>query len=141
MLALLLAIFILGIVAGLRTFTAPAVLWLMRHYGVWAIVLGVLAILEYAGDLYPAAPARTRGFGLIARLVSGAFVGWAMAVPAGGAAALGAIVGAIGALTGAYGGLALRRAAAAAIGAVPAALLEDAVAIGLAVLVVGRTFA
>lgn len=141
MLPVLLAIFFLGIVAGLRTFTAPAVLWLMRHGGVWALVLGVLALLEYVADLYPKAPARTNLTGLIARLVSGAFVGWALAAAVGSSVAAGAIVGAIGAAAGAYAGLAIRLKAIATIGAVPAAILEDAVAIGLAVLVISRTAA
>ena len=42
----------------------------------------------------------------------------------------------LGALAGAYGGLALRRRAIGAIGSVPAALLEDAVAIAGAVAIV-----
>ncbi|HEY5426634.1 MAG TPA: hypothetical protein VIJ77_08805 [Candidatus Tumulicola sp.] len=135
MLALLLAIFLLGIAAGLRTFTAPAVLWLVRHDGIWAIVLTLMAVLEYAGDLHPKAPPRTGALGLVARFASGAFVGWAIAAPAGAAAA-GAIAGIAGAAAGAFGGLAFRRAAIVAIGRVPAALLEDAVAIGLAVFAV-----
>jgi uncharacterized membrane protein len=136
MLPLLLAIFVLGFVAGLRTFTAPAVLWLMRHFGIWAIVLAALAVAEYVGDLYPKTPARTSAFGLIARIVSGAFVGWAMATSTGGSGMLGAIVGVVGALAGAYGGLAIRLKAIAAIGEISAALLEDVVAIVLAVLAV-----
>jgi uncharacterized membrane protein len=137
MLPLLLAIFVLGFVAGLRTFTAPAVLWLMRHGGVWAIVLAVLAVVEYVGDLYPKTPARTGAFGLVARIVSGAFVGWSMATSAGSSGTTGAIVGIVGALAGAYGGLGIRLKAIAAIGGIPAGLLEDVVAIALAVVAVG----
>jgi uncharacterized membrane protein len=136
--ALLLAILLLGVAAGMRTFTAPAVLWLMRHGGVWAIVLALLAVLEYAGDLQPKAPDRTSAFGLVARLASGAFVGWAIAAPTQTPGVAGAIVGMGGALIGAYGGVALRRRAVAAIGAIPAALLEDVAAIALAVLAVAR---
>ncbi len=51
---------------------------------------------------------------------------------------MGAIAGIIGALLGTYGGHAARLAAISAIGALPAAILEDAVAIGLAFIIVTR---
>ncbi len=136
-----LAIFLLGIAAGLRAFTAPAVLWIARHGGLWAIVFGILAVLEYAGDLYPRTPARTKAPGLVARIASGAFVGWSLAVTSGTSGAAGALVALAGVGVGAYGGLAVRMMAIAAVGAVPAAILEDVVAIALAVFAVGRTMA
>ena len=132
-----LAIFALGIVAGLRAFTAPAVLLLMRHTGFWAVLLAVLALLEYAGDLYPKAPNRTSPPGLIARVASGAFVGWYVAVASGAPGIAGALIAIAGAVAGAYGGLALRRRAIETIGAVPSAIAEDVVAIVLAVVAVG----
>jgi uncharacterized membrane protein len=132
----LLATFLLGFVAGLRTLTAPAVLLLVRHRSPVAYVLGVLAVLEYAGDLHPNAPARTQAVGLGARIVSGAFCGGAIAVMSHVSVLLGALLGAAGAVAGAYVGLAARSRAIAAIGRVPAALLEDAVAIVGAVLIV-----
>lgn len=132
----LLVAFLLGCVAGLRTLTAPAVLWLVRHRSPAAYLLGVLAVLEYAGDLSPRAPARTQAFGLGARLLSGAFCGGAVALPSGVSLFLGALVGALGAIVGAYVGLAARTRAIRLIGRVPAALLEDAVAIVGAVLIV-----
>lgn len=131
------AALLLGVVAGLRTVTAPAVLWLIRHRGPAAYVLGVLALGELAGDLHPGAPARTRATGLIARIVSGAFCGWAVTTAAGASIAAGVVLGIAGALCGAYGGLAVRTRAIATIGAVPAALIEDAVAIIAAIVVVG----
>jgi uncharacterized membrane protein len=130
------AAFLLGLIAGLRTFTAPAVLWLIRHRTPAAYVLGALALAEYAGDLHPNAPPRTKAVGLVARLFSGAFCGWAVTSSAGGSVALGAAVGALGALVGAYLGLAARMRAVGFIGRVPAALTEDAVAILGAVAVV-----
>ncbi len=129
-----LAALLLGMVAGLRTFTAPAVLALMRHRSLWAYILALAALAEYAADLYPKAPARTGIPGLTARIVSGAACGWVVA--AGASPWLGAALGVLGALAGAYGGLALRRRAIGAIGSVPAALLEDAVAIAGAVAIV-----
>jgi uncharacterized membrane protein len=135
MLMLILAAFLLGVVAGLRTFTAPAVFWIVRHGGVWAIVLAVLAVVEYAGDLLPKAPARTGAVGLTARILSGAFCGWQIS-----GSAIGAVAGAAGAVAGAYGGLALRVKAIAVIGAIPSGILEDLVAIGAAALIVTRAW-
>jgi uncharacterized membrane protein len=122
------AAFLLGLIAGLRTFTAPAVLWLIRHRTPAAYILCVLALAEYAGDLYPSAPPRTKAAGLVARLFSGAFCGWAVTSSAGGSV-LGGVVGAFGAVIGAYLGLAARTRAVGLVGRVPAALAEDAVAI------------
>jgi uncharacterized membrane protein len=127
---------LLGIVAGLRTFTAPAVLWMVRHRSAVAYLLAALAFLELAGDLHPKAPPRTGAAGLIARLASGGFCGWAITAPAGGSVVLGVVLGLVGALIGAYGGLAVRERAIDLIGRVPAALVEDAVAVVGAALVV-----
>ncbi len=130
------AALLLGVISGLRTFTAVAALWLLRHTGPVAYGLGVVALLEYCGDLYPNAPPRTGATGLIARLLAGGFCGWAVTAAAGSSPIAGAALGACGALIGAYGGLAARRRAIVLAGAVPAALLEDAVAIAGAVLIV-----
>jgi uncharacterized membrane protein len=134
----LLLAFVFGLVAGLRTFTAPAVFWLIRHAGPWAYGLAVLALLEYAADLHPKAPPRTSTTGLSARFISGAFVGWMTGLSFGGSAIAGAIAGAIGAVIGAYGGLAIRLRATAAIGNVPAGLIEDVVTIAASVAIVSR---
>jgi uncharacterized membrane protein len=131
-----LAAFLLGIVAGLRVFTAPAVLWLIRHPGPLAYGLGVVALLEYAGDLSPRAPSRTAPTSLIARLLSGGFCGWALSVAGGGGVVLCVVLGMCGALVGAYGGLAVRLKLMSLLGSVPAALLEDVVAIAAAVAIV-----
>ena len=134
----LLLAFVLGLVVGLRTFTAPAVLWLMRHPGPWGIGLCALALIEVTLDLHPKAPPRTSTIGLLARVVSGAFVGWTIALTAARSPIAGAIAGAIGAVIGAYGGLAIRLRLSAALGNVPAGLLEDVVAILAAVAIVSR---
>ncbi|MGA3038038.1 MAG: hypothetical protein ABSE64_11220 [Vulcanimicrobiaceae bacterium] len=134
--ALFLALAI-GFVSGLRTFTSLAAIFLERG-GVWGYVLGVCAIGEYVADAMPWIPSRTAPPSLIVRSVSGAIAGWFIAGMHDGNATLGAIAGIIGALIGAFGGRAARAAAIAAIGALPAALLEDVVAIGLAFLIVTR---
>ncbi|HEY6325134.1 MAG TPA: hypothetical protein VIW73_01280 [Candidatus Cybelea sp.] len=133
---LLLAAFLLGCVAGLRTFTAPAVLWLMRHTSVLAYLLGVAALAEYFGDLLPNVPARTSVGLLVARIASGAFCAWGLTWSGGGSTIAATLAGALGAIAGAYGGKALRMRAIALIGRVPAALAEDLVAIVGAILVV-----
>lgn len=135
MLALL---FLLGVVSGLRTFTGPAVLWVMRHGGLWAYVLSAAALFEYFYDLHPKAPPRTCASNLIARVLSGAFVGWWGALAAGISAPLGAIAGGVGAVVGAYGSVAVRRRAITAMGNVASGLLEDIVAIVAAAAIVAR---
>jgi uncharacterized membrane protein len=131
----LLVAFMLGVACGLRTFTGPAVLFLMRGISVISLALGVAALVEYAFDMHPKAPPRTALPSPIVRMLSGAFVGWTIA---GDAYVAGAIAGLAGAAVGLYGGLPLRLAAIARIGAIPAALLGDAAAIGLAVFAVTR---
>jgi uncharacterized membrane protein len=133
----LLGAFGLGFVAGLRAFTAPAALAFSR--GPILTAIGVLAALfEYVMDLLPSTPSRTDPRSLVVRIVSGGFCGWVIAAAWGGSAIAGAVAGVAGALAGAYGGHAARLAAIARIGAVPAALVEDVVAVGLAVLIVTR---
>ncbi len=130
------AAFLLGVVAGLRTFTPPAALWLLRRRGALALALSAAALLEYAGDLYPKAPPRTAAGALAARLFSGASCGWLAASSGSVAPAAGAVFGGAGALTGAYGGLAVRMRMVALLGPVPAAILEDLVAIAGALTIV-----
>ena len=132
----LLAAFLLGIIAGLRSLTAPAVLLLIRHRSVVAYLLGVLAIIEYVVDLLPNTPARTGVVGLGARMLSGAFCGGWLAASEHASLFLGVLLGALGAVAGAYVGLAARTGAIRVIGRVPAALLEDVLAIVGAILIV-----
>jgi uncharacterized membrane protein len=127
----------LGIVSGLRTFTSPAALLLVRG-GIWGIVAAVAACGEYVLDVTPNAPSRTHAVGISARVVSGALVGWVIATTHGGAGVLGVVAGVAGALIGTYGGHAARVAAIVRIGDYPAALAEDLVAIGLAAFIVTR---
>lgn len=131
-------VFLLGIICGLRTFTAPAVLWIMRFGGPWAYVLSAAALFEYYYDVQPKAPPRTSASNVLARLVSGAFVGWFAAVATGVSPGSAAITGAVGALAGTYGGYAVRRRCIAAVGNVASGLLEDVVAIAVAVAIVAR---
>ncbi|HEY0384330.1 MAG TPA: hypothetical protein VGC72_19240 [Candidatus Elarobacter sp.] len=135
--SLLLALGI-GFVSGLRALTSLAALALARGVSIWGIVLAVGAAGEYVADASPKIPSRTALPSIVVRPVSGAVAGWLISSWHGGSPIGGAIAGAIGALLGTYGGHAARVAAIAKIGALPAALAEDLVAIGLAVLLVTR---
>lgn len=134
----LLPAFLLGVVSGLRNFTGPAVLWIMRHGGPWAYVLSAAALFEYYADVQPKTPPRTVAPSLVVRFVSGAFVGWWAAVAGGVSPELGAIAGGVGAIAGTYASLAVRRRAIAAMGVVVSGVLEDIVAIAAAVAIVAR---
>ena len=128
----------IGIVSGLRAFTSLAALALSRGIGLWGIVLGVAAIGEDVADASPKIPSRTAFPSIVIRPLSGAIAGWFITAWHGGPPIAGAVVGAIGALIGTYGGHAARAAAIVKIGAIPAAVAEDAVAIALAAVLVTR---
>lgn len=135
---------LIGVVAGLRAMTAPAVVawgaWLgwLPLAGTWAgfmghwiavLVFTALAIVELIGDQLPSTPSRKVPVQFGTRLVSGAFTG-AVLGATGGATIGGLIAGVIGAAIGTYGGADIRGRLAAAFGKDrPAALIEDAVAI------------
>jgi uncharacterized membrane protein len=127
----------LGFVSGLRMFTAPAAVLLVRSLP-WGIALTIAAIVEYVLDVLPSTPSRTETRGLVGRIISGAFVGWVIATMHGGAGIAGAIAGIVGAMIGTFGGHAARVAAIARIGTYPAAFAEDIIAIGLAAIIVTR---
>jgi uncharacterized membrane protein len=133
----LLLAFGIGFVSGLRAFTSLAALMLVRG-GLPGIVLAVAAVGEYIADATPKIPSRTALPSIVVRPVSGAIAGWLIAAPHGGSPVVGAVAGAIGAFAGTYGGHAVRVAAITKIGAIPAAIAEDLVAIALAALIVTR---
>jgi uncharacterized membrane protein len=154
MLAYLLALSI-GIVAGLRAMTAPAAVSWAAHLGWLPLsgtplaflgfqwtpwIVGVMAFGELITDQLPTTPSRKVPIQFGTRILSGAVSGAAIGT-VGGSLAIGAILGAIGAVIGTLGGSAARSWLAAKFGSDrPAALIEDAVAIGAALLIV-RAFA
>jgi uncharacterized membrane protein len=149
-LVLLLALLI-GVVAGLRAFTAPAVLaWAaMLHWinldGTWAswmghwvtvAILTVLAVAELISDKMPTLPSRKTAPQFLVRLAAGAFSGAVLGTAWGYRwGSLGA--GLIGAVLGTLGGYAARTRLVAANGGRdrPVAVGEDlfAAAFGIAV--------
>jgi uncharacterized membrane protein len=122
--------FLLGLSSGLRTFTAPAVLFIFLNNHVAGTILAVLALAEYVGDQLPKAPPRTSPPSLAFRIASGAVVGWfSFPMPH----VVGSLIAIVGVLIGAFGGLRVRLWAMKHIGGVAAGLIEDVIAIVLAV--------
>jgi uncharacterized membrane protein len=142
---------LIGVVAGLRTMTAPTAVSWAAHLGwldlrdTWLAFLGyawtpwimsALAIAELVADQLPSTPSRTVPMQFGARVVSGALSGAAVGAAAGSVGG-GLVAGIVGAVAGTLGGHALRARLAAAFGSDrPAAFIEDAAAIGGALLVV-----
>lgn len=141
---------LIGVVAGLRTFTAPTAVSWAAHLGwlhlgdssldfmgyAWTPgILTLLALVEFAVDQLPSTPSRTvpMQFGprIVAAGLSGATIG-----ASGGALVVGGIAGVLGAAIGTYGGHAVRmRLADRFRKDMPAAFIEDAVAIAAAVVI------
>ena len=142
---------LIGIIAGLRTLTAPAAVawgaWLgwMPLAGTWAGFMGhwiavaiftVLALAELVADQLPSTPSRKVAPQFGARIVSGAFcgavIGTTTGIVFGGMAA-----GVIGAILGTLGGAEARARLTKFFGQdQPAAFIEDAVAIAGALWIV-----
>ena len=140
---------LIGVVAGLRAMTAPAAVawaaylgrldlggtWLAFFGNVWVRwILTALALVELVTDQLPSTPSRTVPVQFGARILTGALSGAAVGA-AGGSWAGGLLGGAVGAVVGTLGGRAFRAKLAAAFGSDrPAAFIEDAVAVGGALL-------
>jgi uncharacterized membrane protein len=151
----LLLAFAIGIIAGLRSLTAPAVVAWAAHRG-WLNLQGtslsfmasmaavatftILAVLELVTDQLPSTPARTKPPGLIARVLLGGLSGAAVALAGRQSAALGCALGAVGGVVGAFAGYRVRTGLVRAL-KVPdfvIAVLEDLVAVAGALLIVTR---
>jgi uncharacterized membrane protein len=135
---------LIGIIAGLRAMTAPAAVswaaylgWLPLA-GTWASFMGhwiavaiftLAALAELVADQLPSTPSRKVPQQFGARILSGALCG-AVIGATGGALLIGLVAGVIGGVIGTYGGAEVRARLAGAFGQdLPAALIEDAVAI------------
>jgi uncharacterized membrane protein len=149
MIVYVLALFI-GVVAGLRAMAAPAIVswaaylgwldlsrsWLGFLANGWVRwILTLLALVELVTDQFPSTPSRTVPVQFGARIATGALSGAAVGA-ASGAMMGGLLAGIAGAVIGTIGGRALRARLASAFGSDrPAAFIEDAVAIGGALLI------
>jgi len=146
--------FLIGVVAGLRSMTAPAaVSWAARlgwlHLeNTWLAFLGatitpyilsLLAIGEFIADKLPKTPSRKSAGPFAGRILTGALCGAALGAPS--QALLGGLVaGILGAVAGTLGGYEARVRAVKAIGGrdLPIALIEDVIAICASLLIVSR---
>jgi uncharacterized membrane protein len=143
----------IGIVAGLRALTAPALVSWAAHLGwlhlegtplsfmgstVAVVIFTLAAVGEYVTDQLPSTPARTVPMQFIARLLMGALSGACICVSAGQSLLVGAVLGAVGAVIGTYGGYHARKALVNGLKVkdILIAIPEDLIAIGLAYFVV-----
>ncbi len=146
--------FLIGVIAGLRSLIAPAVVsWAARlgwlhventwlaflGFAATPYILSVLAIGELIADKLPNTPSRKAPPGFITRILTGGLSGAALGA-SGGSWIAGLILGAIGAIAGTFGGYEFRSRLVKATGGkdLPIALLEDVIAIGGAFLIVSR---
>ncbi|MDM9624593.1 DUF4126 domain-containing protein [Rhizobium sp. S152] len=148
---LLFLAFLIGIIAGLRAMTAPAaVAWgaslgwfdvsstplafMGYRWTPWVFTL--FALVELITDQLPSTPSRKVPMQFSARVIMGGLSGGVIGA-SGGSLLAGLVAGVIGAVAGTFGGAAARGRMAAAFGSDrPAALIEDAVAIIAALLIV-----
>jgi uncharacterized membrane protein len=145
----------IGIVAGLRSLTAPAAVSWAAHLGwlslrgspFWFMgstaavaILSILAVIEHVADKLPRTPNRTRVGSLIERMLMGGLAGACLSVSARQPILAGAVLGGIGAVIGAFAGYEIRRRLVSALKVkdIVVAIPEDLVAIGLAYLLVSQ---
>ncbi|MDR3372456.1 MAG: DUF4126 domain-containing protein [Ancalomicrobiaceae bacterium] len=148
---ILLAAFLIGIIAGLRAMTAPAAVAWAASLGWFNVsqsalafmgyrwtpwIFTLLALAELVTDQLPSTPSRKVPMQFGGRIATGALAGATIGA-AGGMLLVGLVVGVIGAVIGTLGGAATRaRLAAAFERDLPAALVEDIAAVGGALLIV-----
>jgi uncharacterized membrane protein len=144
---LLLALaFGIGVIAGLRALTAPAVVAWAAHLH-WINLLGthlafmgtiaavaiftLAAVGEIVNDKLPKTPPRTATPSLIIRIVMGAFAAATLSAGIGGSLWIGALLGGVGAVVGTFGGYYVRTGIVKALHSPDfvIALVEDAVAV------------
>ncbi|WP_158750289.1 DUF4126 family protein [Acidobacterium sp. S8] len=143
---------LIGIIAGLRAMTAPAVVSWAAGLGLIHLdgtplhflahpvtrwIFTVAAFGELVNDKLPKTPSRKAPPSFIARIVMGALAGAAIGASQQSLVG-GLIAGAIGAVIGTLGGATFRGMLAKAFGGkdLPAALIEDAIAIIGGILIV-----
>jgi uncharacterized membrane protein len=137
----------IGVIAGLRSMTAPAaVSWMAHlrsvdlrgsHLGFMGstaamAILTVLAVAELVADKLPKTPNRTAPGPLVARILLGALSGATLCAGRGGSTGAGAILGGLGGFVGTFGGYQVRTRTVKRfhVSDFVIALLEDAVAVG-----------
>ena len=145
----------IGFVAGLRSFTAPAVVAWAAHLG-WlnlqdsrlafmgstaaVTILSLLALGELFADKVPGVPRRTSIGPLLARIGTGALSGACLGVAANQSLLPACVLGGVGGVVGAFVGYEVRRQLVTQrhFKDFVVAVVEDLTAIGLACLLVFR---
>jgi uncharacterized membrane protein len=154
---LYLGCFSIGIIAGLRSLTAPALVSWAAHLG-WldlsgswlsflgsraaAIILSLLALGELVADKLPKTPKRTNLGPLVFRMITGGFSSMALCASAHQPPVIGTMLGVLGSIAGAFAGYEIRHRLVEAF-EVPdfgVAAAEDIVAIGGGLLIVSQMF-
>jgi uncharacterized membrane protein len=145
----------IGIVAGLRSLLAPAVVAWAAHFDLLILhasplafmgsraavaIFSIFAIGELIADKLPTTPKRTALAPLLARILLGALSGASLCVAAGRSLLAGAFLGGIGSVIGAFVGYEIRRRVVnnLHIKDIFVAVCEDVVAIALACFFVSR---
>jgi uncharacterized membrane protein len=144
----------IGVVAGLRALTAPAVLaWAVNHRLVRlgsspfaTIISGAaskritdFAVSELIADKLPFTPSRLNAAPLASRIVSGAICGATIYGVVKRPLTEGAVLGGLGAIAGAFAGYHARKRLSRDMPDLGVAVLEDAFAIGGGVLITALT--
>jgi uncharacterized membrane protein len=147
----------IGIVAGMRSLTALAVVCWALHLG-WldisgsrlaflgstlaCVVVSVLALVELVNDKLPKTPNRTAAMPFAARILTGVLSALIIFTSARQSVALGAILGVVGGVVGTYGGCNIRRFLVKHKGLpdLVVALAEDVIAVGGGFLLVSHLF-
>ena len=136
----------IGVIAGLRALTAPAVVAWAAHLhwinlqGTHLAFVGTIvavaiftlaAIGEIVNDKLPKTPPRTATPSLIIRIVMGALAAATLSAGIGGSLWIGALLGGVGAVVGTFGGYYARTGLVKALHSPDfvIALVEDAVAV------------
>jgi uncharacterized membrane protein len=145
--------FLIGFASGLRALIGLAAVSWAVHFGIlpldhtWLAFLGyavtpyiltLMAIAELVNDKLPKTPSRLIPPQFVTRIVTGALCGLAIGL-SGHGMIIGLVAGVVGAVAGTLGGAKARSLLAKTFGRdLPAALLEDAVAFGIAALALFR---
>jgi uncharacterized membrane protein len=146
------AAFGIGVVAGLRSLTAPAIVawaaerkYLRPRFPLAGLLthklsrkMIKLAAGELLADKLPFTPKRINAGPLAARIASGAACGAALSYALEGDWQPGAMLGAAGATAGAFGGYYARKSLSRSNSPLAVALLEDAVAVGSGIALIAR---
>ena len=150
----LLFAFLIGLLAGLRSLTAPAAVSWAVYLG-WlrlerplaligslpaVVILTLLALGELVADKLPRTPNRTSPVGLTARVLTGGLTGACVAAGGGQSALLGALLGVLGGVVGCFAGYQARTRLVQTLGTrdIYVALAEDFVAVAGCLWVVTR---